>query len=75
MGGEGGGGPELLCPWCPHQPDPHVTVATEFLRLAAAGGGSLDVPVGGYTKCPEPECECLSTWSVPQLTDAGGGGE
>lgn len=47
-----------LCPRCPHPFDPH-RLCGNFKAPDLVD----DIPVAGWMDCPEPGCDCWSTWS------------
>ncbi len=56
-----------LCTRCPHPFNPHV-ICGDF---TAPDLVTPDIAVAGWMECPEPGCECWSTWSFnhPAMSD------
>lgn len=51
--------PVELCHRCGHDAGEHVVLATNH----------GDPRLGGIILCPTAGCECIATWSAPQLSD------
>jgi hypothetical protein len=50
------------CTVCGHPFDPHIFVARKFALLVSSDRLSTEVPDSGLVFCPEPDCDCTSTW-------------